>query len=85
MKRRKLLERLTGGHVKNVPFQDFVDLVVGFGFREVKVRGSHRAFGRSKVQQLVNLQPQRGEAKPYQIRQFLRLVESYNLRLEEED
>jgi predicted RNA binding protein YcfA (HicA-like mRNA interferase family) len=85
LKRRKLLERLTGGHFKNVPFQDFVDLVVGFGFREVRVRGSHHAFGRSEVQQLVNLQPQRGEAKPYQIRQFLRLVESYNLRLEEED
>ncbi len=85
MKRRKLLERLTRGHVKNVPFQDFVDLVVGFGFSEVRVRGSHHAFGRSEVQQLVNLQPQRGEAKPYQIRQFLRLVESYNLRLEEED
>jgi predicted RNA binding protein YcfA (HicA-like mRNA interferase family) len=58
---------------------------VGFGFREVRVSGSHHAFGRPEVQQLVNLQPQQGEAKPYQIRQFLRLVESYNLRLEEED
>ena len=26
----------------------------------------------------------RGEAKPYQIRQFLRLVERYNLKLREE-
>lgn len=72
------------GHVRNVPFQDFVDLVEGFGFREIRVHGSHHAFGRPEMPQLVNLQSRGGEAKPYQIRQFLRLVESYNLRLEEE-
>jgi len=33
---------------------------------------------------MVNLQDVNGEAKPYQIRQFLRLVERYNLRLEDE-
>jgi hypothetical protein len=33
---------------------------------------------------LVNLQEVKGEAKPYQIRQFLRLVERHNLRLEED-
>jgi len=33
------------------------------------------------LDQLVNLQEVRGEAKPYQIRQFLRLVERYNLRM----
>jgi len=38
---------------------------------------------RPDVAELVNLQDVKGEAKPYQIRQFLRLVEKYNLRLEE--
>ena len=33
----------------------------------------------------VNLQEARGEAKPYQIRQFLRLVERHNLILEERE
>jgi hypothetical protein len=32
---------------------------------------------------LLNLQEVRGKAKPYQIRQFLRLVEKYNLELGE--
>jgi len=36
------------------------------------------------VPELVNVQEVRGEAKPYQIRQFLRLAERYNLRLEDE-
>ncbi|MEZ4568899.1 MAG: hypothetical protein R2849_00910 [Thermomicrobiales bacterium] len=31
--------------------------------------------------ELLNIQPSRGEAKPYQIRQFLDLVERYNLQL----
>jgi hypothetical protein len=32
----------------------------------------------------INLQEVDGKAKPYQIRQFLRLIERYNLRLEDE-
>jgi len=34
--------------------------------------------------QLLNLQERGGQAKPYQIRQFLRLVERHNLHLEED-
>ena len=34
--------------------------------------------------ELVNLQELGGKAKPYQIQQFLKLVEKYNLRLEDE-
>jgi hypothetical protein len=82
--RRKLLEKLERGHVKNVSFRDLVTLVEGFGFREVRQEGSHRAFARAQVSELLNLQAVRGEAKPYQIRQFLRLVERYNLQLEDE-
>jgi hypothetical protein len=36
------------------------------------------------VAELVNLQEVAGKAKPYQIGQFLRLVERYNLELREE-
>jgi hypothetical protein len=32
---------------------------------------------------VLNIQAHRGEAKPYQIRQFLDLVERYNLQLED--
>jgi hypothetical protein len=36
----------------------------------------------SSIAEQVNLQEVAGKAKPYQIRQLLRLVERYNLRLE---
>lgn len=37
------------------------------------------------VSELLNLQDVRGEAKPYQVRQFLRLVERHDLRLGERE
>jgi predicted RNA binding protein YcfA (HicA-like mRNA interferase family) len=62
-----------------------VALVETFGFRLVQVSGSHHIFIHPAVDELVNLQNVKGQAKPYQVRQFLRLVERYNLRLEDEE
>jgi len=59
-------------------------LAEGFGFRLDRVSGSHHIFVHEGIPELVNLQEVRGEAKPYQIRQFLKLVERYNLRLEDD-
>jgi len=84
MKRRKLLRRLSEGQLRNVAFGDMINMVEGFGFRLDRVSGSHHIFIHPAIPELVNLQEVRGEAKPYQIRQFLRLVERYNLRLEDE-
>lgn len=85
MNRRRLLLRVIQGALNNVAFSDFTDLVEGFGFRLARVGGSHHIFTHPNIPQLVNLQEVRGEAKPYQIRQFLRLVERYNLRLEADE
>ena len=85
MNRRRLLARLIRGAVHNVEFLDMVNLVEGFGFRLVRVNGSHHIFGRPGIPKTVNLQPDRGDAKPYQIRQFLRLIERYGLSLEDEE
>ena len=61
------------------------NLVEGFGFRLIRVNGSHHIFGRTGIPRTINLQPDRGDAKPYQIRQFLKLVEGYGLVLEDEE
>lgn len=64
-------------------FADFERLVEGCGFELVRVRGSHRIYRHPEIIEKLNLQPVGGEAKPYQIRQFLALVEKYHLRPEE--
>jgi hypothetical protein len=58
-------------------------LVEAFGFELRRTSGSHHVFVHPDVRELLNLQEVRGQAKPYQIRQFLRLVERYALNLED--
>lgn len=83
MNRRKLLEKIIGGS-KNIRFADMLNLVRGFGFQLSRTEGSHQIFFRPDIPELVNLQNVKGQAKPYQIRQFLKLVEKHNLKLEDE-
>lgn len=54
-----------------------------FGFRLSRIRGSHHIYVHPSVPELVNVQNVRGEAKAYQVRQFLRIVERYDLPLKE--
>ncbi|HEY4722105.1 MAG TPA: type II toxin-antitoxin system HicA family toxin, partial [Anaerolineae bacterium] len=78
MNNRKLLKKILSGS-KNVRFDKMVALAEAFGFHLARVSGSHHIFIHPGVRELVNLQNVNGQAKPYQIRQFLRLIERYNL------
>jgi predicted RNA binding protein YcfA (HicA-like mRNA interferase family) len=80
MKKTKLLRRALSGS-KSLRFDELVGLVGAFGFRLSRVNGSHHIFVHKDVPELLNVQNVGGEAKPYQIKQFLRLVERYNLKL----
>jgi predicted RNA binding protein YcfA (HicA-like mRNA interferase family) len=60
-----------------------VGLAEAFGFHLSRVNGSHHIFVHPDIPELVNLQNVKGQAKPYQIRQFLKLVERYNLQMED--
>ena len=80
MNKRKLLQKLLTGS-KNVRFDELVTLVEAFGFQLNRVSGSHHLFVHPDIEELVNLQKVHGQVKPYQVRQFLKLVERYNLTL----
>ncbi|MCU0287811.1 MAG: type II toxin-antitoxin system HicA family toxin [Acidobacteria bacterium] len=81
MKPEKILLKILSGS-KNIRFSEFVHLVEAFGFHLSRIKGSHHIFVYPDVDELVNLQNVNGEAKPYQIKQFLELVEEYNIKLE---
>jgi hypothetical protein len=83
MRPAQVLNRILRGEVANVDFVDLVKLVLALGFEEVGGRGSHRVFARAGVDELVNLQAERGQAKPYQVRQIATVVRRYDLRLED--
>jgi hypothetical protein len=83
MKKQKLLRKALTSP-KNFRFSDMVTLLEAFGFRLSRSSGSHHIFVHPEISELVNLQDVQGQAKPYQIGQFLQLVEKYNLKLGED-
>ena len=80
MDKRKLLARIIN-NPRSVRFSDAVVLVEAFGFHLSRVRGSHHLFVHPEIAELVNFQEVHGQAKPYQVRQFLKIVERHNLQL----
>ncbi len=84
-KKRKLLLKISRG-AKNIRFSEFLTLVESFGFTLNRVNGSHYIFEHPDIPQGISLQRDKNnQAKPYQIKQFLKLVERYNLQLENEE
>lgn len=80
-KKEKLLKSLLSGS-KDIRFDQMVTLVEAFGFRLSRVRGSHHIFEHPNLSEILNLQNVNGQAKPYQIRQFLTIIEQHNLTLD---
>jgi hypothetical protein len=65
-----------------VPFAALCGLLKRLGFDE-RIRGDHHIFATSRVEEILNLQPKSGRAKPYQVRQIREVLLKYNLRLED--
>lgn len=85
MNRRELLRRLRVGAVHNVSFSDLQALAEGCGFQLIRVKGSHHLYHHPSVPRTLNLQPEGKQAKGYQVRQFLSLLDRYNLGLDADD
>ena len=81
-RRGDLWGRLRDGDFANVGFDEFCRLVEAFGFELRRVSGSHHIYRHPLAPRPLSLQPRAGEAKPYQIRQFVEMVEQYGLTME---
>ena len=82
-RKQKLIRKLLSGS-KNISFIEAQTAIEAFGFHLSRINGSHHIYAHPSVPELINLQNVGGKAKPYQIKQFLEIVERYNLRLEDE-
>jgi len=49
------------------------------------LQGSHHIFKRSDIGMRLNIQDCNGQAKPYQVRQFLQIVEQNGLKLGDDE
>ena len=84
MKKRKILEKVLSGS-KNIKFNEIVTLIEAFGFSLARVSGSHYIFNHPEVPEIVNIQNKKGEVTPYQVRQFLAIIEEYALTIEDDE
>ncbi len=80
MKKAKLLQKMLS-HSKNIKFSDATACAEALGFRLSRINGSHHIFVHPEIDELLNLQDVKGKAKTYQIKQFLQLIEQYNLKM----
>jgi hypothetical protein len=75
----RLLERvLLGTSDADIPFAGIRQLLEALGFQE-RIRGSHHLFTRKGAEEILNLQPRRGKAKSYQVRQVRDVILRYKL------
>ena len=81
MKKKKLLAKAISSP-NNLHFVELVTLVQGFGFKLSRTEGSHHIFVLPGTSLRLNFQNIGSKAKPYQVRQFLKMVEENNLQLE---
>ena len=75
----RLLRRIRDGNSDaNIRFSEFLRLLTRLGFEE-RIRGSHHIFIRPDIRDEINVQPIRGQVKPYQVRQVRRIFEKYGI------
>ena len=75
---RILRKILQGTSDANIAFVDLCGLLRSLGFDE-SIRGDHHLFTLTGVEEILNLQPKGGRAKPYQVKQVRKLLIRYKL------
>ncbi|MDR2598982.1 MAG: type II toxin-antitoxin system HicA family toxin [Oscillospiraceae bacterium] len=82
MNKKKLFARIVSNQ-RNISFNDFVTIIEAFGFSCARISGSHQIFNHPNIDEIINIQNEKGNGKPYQIKQFLSLIEKYKLSMED--
>jgi predicted RNA binding protein YcfA (HicA-like mRNA interferase family) len=79
----KLYRQLLSSTSRTISFRDFERLLRAFGFELDRTVGSHRQYTHLNIPRAFPVQPDGKDAKRYQVREFLELVEHYGLHMAE--
>lgn len=75
----KLLIRiLSGTNDKNILFTDLQKVLVRLEFT-CRIRGDHFIYTKSGVEEIINIQPVKDKAKPYQVKQVRNIILRYRM------
>ena len=83
-KYNKLCEKiLSGKQDTSIRFSEITNLLLALGFSG-RINGSHHIFYRLDIAEILNIQPNGSQAKPYQIRQIRDIMVKYKLEVSDE-
>ena len=77
----KLYDRLRNER-RRLTFAEFCALLEAFHFTHRRTIGSHRVYVRDDIDEQLNIQPRGKDAKPYQAKQFLAMIDAHALTLD---
>lgn len=64
---------------KNVDYNIFIRIALELGFIHRQGRGSHEVLGKVGINKRIVIQRKSGKVKPYQVKQFIKMIEKYNM------
>lgn len=82
VKPAKLYAQLLQSTNRSIAYRDFEKLVAAFGFSFDRMNGSHAIYKHPLITRPFPIQPEGKDAKRYQVRDLLELVEQYGLTLD---
>ncbi|GHT22915.1 toxin HicA [Planctomycetales bacterium] len=83
-KNDKLIQKvLSGRQDTSLSFAELTHLLFALGFSE-RIRGSHHIYTRSEAAEIINIQPNGFQAKPYQVKQIRDIIIKYQLGVSDE-
>lgn len=71
---------MSGVQDRNVKFRDLQKLLDALGF-DCRIRGDHYIYTYAGCLDIINIQPNKGMAKPYQIKQIRNFIAKYKIEL----
>jgi predicted RNA binding protein YcfA (HicA-like mRNA interferase family) len=78
----KLYQALLTSSSRQITFREFEKLLAAFGFELDRIAGSHRIYVHPAIFRPFPVQPDGKDAKRYQVRELLELVELYGLHIQ---
>ena len=76
---KKTMFKVLGGKSDaNLAFTEVVALLKSLGF-DLRIKGSHHILTKDGIEEILNLQPKNGKAKPYQAKQVRKVIVRYKL------
>jgi len=76
---KTLLKILSGFLDKNISFTELCSVLKYLGFEE-RIKGSHHIFFKDGIEEILNIQPKKSKAKPYQVKQVRNIILKYRFR-----